>query len=60
MYTERNVNTAQISNQRIANHMGSYTGASSCFLKQETLHSLLSTYWFQELFQECFFELIAF
>jgi hypothetical protein len=29
------------------------SGASHCFLEQETLHSLLSTNWFQEQIHEC-------
>jgi hypothetical protein len=36
------------------------SGASRCFLEQETLHSLLSTGWFQERIRECFNKLIAF
>ena len=31
------------------------SGPSRCFLEQETLHSLLSTGWFQERIQECFY-----
>jgi hypothetical protein len=35
------------------------SGASRCFLKKETLHSLLNTGWFQERIQECVYKLIA-
>ena len=36
------------------------SGASHCFLEQEILHLLLSTGWFQERIQECFYMLKAF
>ena len=36
------------------------SGASRCFLEQETLHNLLSTVWFKELIQKCFYKLRAF
>jgi hypothetical protein len=35
------------------------SGTSPCFPEQETLHSLLSTDWFQERIRKCVFNLIA-
>jgi hypothetical protein len=35
------------------------SGASRCFLEQETLHSLNSTGWFQERIRKCVYKLIA-
>jgi hypothetical protein len=35
------------------------SGASRCFLEQETLHSLLSTGWFKERIRKCVYKLIA-
>jgi hypothetical protein len=35
------------------------SGASRCFLEEETLHSLLSTGWFQKRIRKCVYKLIA-
>ena len=36
------------------------SGASCCFLEQETLHTLLKSGWFQKQIPECFYKLTAF
>ena len=50
------------SNLRIASRewVQTQSGAIWCFLEHETILSLLSTGWFQERIQECFYKITAF